>query len=116
MQSRAVALVVLTPARRRADGGDAAEPVNVVDHLNEGLEQAASTSRSRRRTRRAAHRSRPTSTSSRSAASRSASAASPSRRRNIEPSKVVPDAKIVASGVAEVARLQSLEHYSYLKP
>ena len=37
-------------------------------------------------------------------------------RRNIESSRVVPDAKIVASGVAEVARLQSVEHYSYLKP
>jgi intracellular sulfur oxidation DsrE/DsrF family protein len=29
---------------------------------------------------------------------------------------VVPDAKIVPSGVAEVARLQSREHYAYLKP
>jgi len=37
-------------------------------------------------------------------------------RRNIESSRVVPDAKIVPSGVAEVARLQSVEHYSYLKP
>ena len=37
-------------------------------------------------------------------------------RRNIEPSKVVADAKLVPSGVAEVARLQSVEHYSYLKP
>jgi len=37
-------------------------------------------------------------------------------RRNIEPSRVVPDAKLVPSGVAEVARLQSREHYSYLKP
>jgi hypothetical protein len=36
--------------------------------------------------------------------------------RNIEPSRVVPDAKLVPSGVAEVARLQSVEHYSYLKP
>jgi len=37
-------------------------------------------------------------------------------RRGIEPSKVVADAKLVPSGVAEVARLQSVEHYSYLKP
>ena len=31
-------------------------------------------------------------------------------RRNIEPAKVISDAKIVPSGVAEVARLQALEH------
>jgi len=37
-------------------------------------------------------------------------------RRGIEPSKVVPDAKLVPSGVAEVARLQSVEHYAYLRP
>jgi uncharacterized protein len=37
-------------------------------------------------------------------------------RRGIEPSNVVSDAKLVASGVAEVARLQSLEHYAYLRP
>jgi len=37
-------------------------------------------------------------------------------RRSIEPSRVVPDAKLVPSGVAEVARLQSREHYVYLKP
>src|SRR5262249_25339800 len=37
-------------------------------------------------------------------------------RRGIEPSKVVSDAKLVASGVAEVARLQSVEHYAYLRP
>jgi len=37
-------------------------------------------------------------------------------RRGIEPSKIVPDAKLVPSGVAEVARLQSVEHYAYLRP
>ena len=37
-------------------------------------------------------------------------------RRNIEPAKVISDAKIVPSGVAEVARLQALEHYAYLRP
>jgi uncharacterized protein len=37
-------------------------------------------------------------------------------RRGIDPSRVVPDAKLVASGVAEVARLQSVEHYAYLRP
>jgi intracellular sulfur oxidation DsrE/DsrF family protein len=37
-------------------------------------------------------------------------------RRGIDPAKVVSDAKLVASGVAEVARLQSVEHYAYLRP
>jgi uncharacterized protein len=37
-------------------------------------------------------------------------------RRSIDATRVVPDAKIVPSGVAEVARLQSREHYAYLKP
>jgi intracellular sulfur oxidation DsrE/DsrF family protein len=37
-------------------------------------------------------------------------------RRNIDPSKLVSDAKLVPSGVAEVARLQSVEHYAYLRP
>ena len=37
-------------------------------------------------------------------------------RRKLEPSSLVPDAKLVPSGVAEVARLQSREHYSYLRP
>ena len=37
-------------------------------------------------------------------------------RRSIDATRVVPDAKIVPSGVAEVARLQSREHYAYLRP
>ena len=36
--------------------------------------------------------------------------------RNIDASKVSMDAKIVPSGVAEVARLQAKEGYVYLKP
>ena len=36
--------------------------------------------------------------------------------RNIDPGKVVMEAKIVPSGVAEVARLQAKEGYVYLKP
>jgi intracellular sulfur oxidation DsrE/DsrF family protein len=36
--------------------------------------------------------------------------------RDIDPSKVSMDAKIVPSGVAEVARLQAKEGYVYLKP
>jgi intracellular sulfur oxidation DsrE/DsrF family protein len=36
--------------------------------------------------------------------------------RNIDPSKVSMDAKIVPSGVAEVARLQAKEGFVYLKP
>jgi hypothetical protein len=36
--------------------------------------------------------------------------------RNIDPSTVLLEAKIVPSGVAEVARLQAKEGYVYLKP
>ena len=36
--------------------------------------------------------------------------------RNVDPSKVVMEARIVPSGVAEVARLQSKEGFVYLKP
>jgi intracellular sulfur oxidation DsrE/DsrF family protein len=37
-------------------------------------------------------------------------------RRKIERSKVIPEAKIVPSGVGEVSRLQAREGYAYLKP
>lgn len=36
--------------------------------------------------------------------------------RNIDPSKVAMEAKVVPSGVAEVARLQAREGYVYLRP
>jgi intracellular sulfur oxidation DsrE/DsrF family protein len=36
--------------------------------------------------------------------------------RNIDPSKVVMEAKVVPSGVAEVAKLQAKEGYVYLRP
>lgn len=36
--------------------------------------------------------------------------------RNIDPSKVAMEAKIVPSGVAEVARLQAREGFVYLRP
>jgi len=36
--------------------------------------------------------------------------------RKIDPKTVHPDAKIVPSGVAEVARLQAQEGFAYLKP
>lgn len=38
------------------------------------------------------------------------------QRRNIDPKKVIEEAKLVASGVAEVSRLQAKEGYVYLKP
>ncbi len=38
------------------------------------------------------------------------------KRRNIDPKRVIEEAKIVPSGVAEVARLQAKEGYVYLKP
>ena len=36
--------------------------------------------------------------------------------RNIDPGKVVMEAKVVPSGVAEVAKLQAREGYAYLRP
>ena len=36
--------------------------------------------------------------------------------RNIDPKLVIPEAKIVPSGVAEVGKLQTYEGYAYLKP
>lgn len=36
--------------------------------------------------------------------------------RNINPDRVIPEAKIVPSGVAEISRLQAQEGYVYLKP
>jgi len=38
------------------------------------------------------------------------------RSRNIDPKKVIEEAKLVPSGVAEVARLQAQEGFVYLKP
>jgi hypothetical protein len=37
-------------------------------------------------------------------------------RRNIDPKRVIEEARLVPSGVAEVARLQAREGYVYLKP
>ncbi len=36
--------------------------------------------------------------------------------RHIDPSKVLPEAALVPSGVAEVARLQAREGFAYLRP
>lgn len=36
--------------------------------------------------------------------------------RKIDKSRVIPEATIVPSGVAEIARLQAQEHYVYIKP
>jgi intracellular sulfur oxidation DsrE/DsrF family protein len=143
MQMRAMALLIL--ALVLAAGlvpATAAEPVKVVSHVNEGIEQAA-----RAMTNIRNHLSTdPTAKIVVVAHGRGIDfllkeAKTPGgsafgtdveelalrgvefrvcrftlERRDIEPSKVVPDAKIVPSGVAEVARLQSREHYSYLKP
>ena len=38
------------------------------------------------------------------------------KSRNIDPKRVIEEAKLVPSGVAEVARLQAQEGYVYLKP
>jgi intracellular sulfur oxidation DsrE/DsrF family protein len=138
--ARALTVVMLTLVL--ATVATAAEPVKVVYHLNEGLEQAT-----RAMTNIRNHLSAdPTAKIVVVAHGRGVDfllkeARTPSgspfvthidelalrgvefrvcrftlQQRNIEPSRVVPDAKLVPSGVAEVARLQSVEHYSYLKP
>jgi intracellular sulfur oxidation DsrE/DsrF family protein len=38
------------------------------------------------------------------------------KSRQIDPKKVIPEARIVPSGVAEIGKLQSREGYVYLKP
>lgn len=38
------------------------------------------------------------------------------KARNISKDKVLPEATIVPSGVAEISRLQALEGYAYIKP
>jgi intracellular sulfur oxidation DsrE/DsrF family protein len=38
------------------------------------------------------------------------------KSRNIDPKMIIEEAKLVPSGVAEVARLQAQEGYAYLKP
>jgi intracellular sulfur oxidation DsrE/DsrF family protein len=38
------------------------------------------------------------------------------QRNNIDPKKVIPEATLVPSGVAEVSRLQFKEGYAYLRP
>jgi intracellular sulfur oxidation DsrE/DsrF family protein len=38
------------------------------------------------------------------------------KSRNIDPRQVLPDAHIVPSGVAEIARLQAREGFAYIKP
>jgi len=142
MLTRAIALVMLTVGLAVAVAVSAAEPVKVVYHLNEGIEQAA-----RAMTNLRNHLSAdPTAKIVVVANGRGIDfllkdAKTPSgspfvtdidelalrgvefrvcrftlERRNLDPSKVVSDAKLVLSGVAEVARLQSLEHYSYLRP
>ena len=142
MPTRAAALVIVSLLLATVTSAAAAEPVKVVYHLNEGLEQAT-----RAMTNIRNHLSaEPTVKIVVVAHGRGIDfllkdAKTPSgspfatdvdelvlrgvefrvcrftlERRSIEPSKLVPDAKLVPSGVAEVARLQSVEHYSYLKP
>ena len=142
MRTRAIALVVLALVLAALLPATAAEPVKVVYHLNEGVEQAG-----RALTNIRHHLSAdPTArivvvTHGRGVDFLLKEAKTPGgtafvtdidelalrgvefrvcrftlERRSIDATRVVPDAKIVPSGVAEVARLQSREHYAYLKP
>ena len=142
MRPRAIALVVLALLLAALRPATAAEPVKVVYHLNEGVEQAV-----RALTNIRNHLSAdPTARIVVVAHGRGIDfllkqAKTPGgtafvtdidelalrgvefrvcrftlERRSIDATRVVPDAKIVPSGVAEVARLQAREHYVYLKP
>ena len=142
MRTRTIALAVLALLLAALLPATAAEPVKVVYHLNEGLEQAV-----RALTNIRHHLSAdPTAKIVVIAHGRGIDfllkeAKTPGgtafvtdidelalrgvefrvcrftlERRSIDATRVVPDAKIVPSGVAEVARLQSREHYAYLKP
>ena len=142
MRTRAIALVVLALVLAALLPATAAEPVRVVYHLNEGVEQAV-----RALTNIRNHLSAdPTARIVVVAHGRGVDfllkeAKTPAgtafvtdidelalrgvefrvcrftlERRSIDATRVVPDAKIVPSGVAEVARLQSREHYAYLRP
>jgi intracellular sulfur oxidation DsrE/DsrF family protein len=142
MRTRALALLVFALLLAALLPATAAEPVKVVYHLNEGVEQAV-----RAMTNIRNHLSAdPTAKIVVVAHGRGIDfllkeAKTPGggafvtdidelalrgvefrvcrftlERRNVEASRLVPDAKLVPSGVAEVARLQSREHYSYLKP
>jgi len=142
MHIRAMAVVILVAVLAVVPPVTAGDPVKVVYHLNEGLEQAT-----RAMTNLRNHLSAdPTAKIVVVAHGRGIDfllkdAKTPSgaafvtdvdelvlrgvefrvcrftlERRGIDPSRVVSDAKLVPSGVAEVARLQSVEHYAYLRP
>ena len=142
MVTRATTMLIVMLLAAMVTPATAAEPVKVVYHLNEGLEQAA-----RAMTNIRNHLSAdPTAKIVVVAHGRGIDfllkdAKTPSggpfvtdidelalrgvefrgcrftlERRGIDPSKVVSDARLVPSGVAEVARLQSVEHYAYLRP
>jgi uncharacterized protein len=142
MATRATALLIVMLLAAMLMPAAAAEPVKVVYHLNEGLEQAV-----RAMTNIRNHLSAdPTAKIVVVAHGRGIDfllkeAKTPNgspfgtdvdelalrgvefrvcrftlERRGIDPSNVVSDATLVASGVAEVARLQSVEHYAYLRP
>jgi len=142
MRTRAMALAVLALLLAALRPAAAAEPVKVVYHLNEGVEQAVRAMTNIRNHLSADPTAKivvvahgrgidfllkdartPGGTAFVTAVDELALRGVEFRvcrftleSRNIEPSRVVPDAKLVPSGVAEVARLQSREHYSYLKP
>jgi uncharacterized protein len=142
MATRATALLIVMLLAAMLMPAAAAEPVKVVYHLNEGLEQAVRAMTNIRNHLSAdptakivvvAHgrgidfllkeaktpNGSPFSTDVDELALRGVEfrvCRFTLERRGIDPSKVVSDATLVASGVAEVARLQSVEHYAYLRP
>ena len=142
MRTRTIALAVLALLLAALLPATAAEPVKVVYHLNEGVEQAVRALTNIRNHLSADPTARivvvahgrgidfllkeaktPDGTAFVTDIDELALRGVEFRvcrftleRRSIDATRVVPDAKIVPSGVAEVARLQSREHYAYLKP
>src|SRR5881396_4057003 len=142
MTTRAIAWLALALLLAPLLSAGAAEPVKVVYHLNEGVEQAARTMTNIRNHLTAdpdakivvvAHgrgidfllkgAKEPSGNAFANHVDELALRGVEFRvcrftleRRHIDPTKLVSDAKIVPSGVAEVARLQAREKFAYLKP
>lgn len=143
LRGLAAALLSLVVAACATGGGKSAgEPVKVVYHINEGLEQASNGLRNIRNHLTADPKAKIVVVTHAGGINFLLEGAKDKngnpydaavddltmkgvefrvcnftlQSRNIDRSKVHPEARIVPSGVAEVSRLQAQEGYAYLKP
>jgi hypothetical protein len=142
MTARTLALLALVTVLLAAGPADAADPVKVVYHLNLGIEQAGRAMNNIKNHLNADPTARivvvthgpgidfllkdaktPSGAPFSNAIDELATHGVEFRvckntleTRKIDAARVVPDGKIVDSGVAEIARLQAREGYVYLKP